>query len=244
MPNAYTTVDAVLIATCHKIGDMGLRKYAVFNAHASSWFTSDYNPESGQTLKTILLDVGPDRVCELPADYLDFVVVGRRYGERIRTLAHNPKLSPLPPVEPFLDREPLGSAVGLDWPAYDYAGWDGDSLRGYGWGEWREEFTIDPQERTLRLSSLLGSDEPLYLQYVSADLCPHKATPLHPFYALCLEYWCLWQYYSRPPQRDAALAREMKEEYYKFRRKAQAQLSPFSYADLQAIIRQSYNLIR
>ena len=238
MPNAYTTVDAVLIATCHKLGDMALRKYAQLNAHATSWFISDYNPTSGQTLKTALIDVGPDRVAQLPDDYIEYVVVGRRYGQYLRTLSHNPKLSPLPPVEPFLDRNPLGLAVGLDWPCYDY----GSGYLGYGWGEYREEFTIDPVERTLRVSSLIASDEPLVLQYVSADICPNTATPLHPFYALTLEYWLLWQMHLR--KNELGPASNYKAEYYAARRKAKAQLDPFSRADLRAIILQNYNTIR
>lgn len=242
MANAYTTVDAVIIATCHKLGDMALRKYAQLNEHAKSWFLADYNPESGQTLKTTLLDVGPDRAVQLPDDYLDFVVVGRQYGERLRTLVHNPKLSPLPPVEPWNDRHPLGCEVDAAWPLYEYAGYDGTRLCGYGWGEWREEFAIDPAERTLRVSSLIAPDEPLVLQYVSADLCPHKATPLHPYYALTLEYWLLWQMHLR--KNEMGPANNYERLYHLARKKARAQLSPFSYADLQAIINQSYNTIR
>ena len=240
MPN-YTTVDAVLIDTCHKLGDMALRKYAQLNAHATSWFLSDYSAETGQTLKTVLLDVGPDRVCELPNDYLDFVVVGRQSGDRIRNLAHNAKLSPLPPVEPWADRAPLDALVGTDWPSYAYAGWEGGNLRGYGWGEYHEEFTIDPVGRTLRLSSLLSIDMPLFFQYVSADTCPHKATPLHPFYAMALQYWILWQLHLL--KNEAGPAANYEKLYYRFFRKAKARLSPFSYASPQAIIRASYNQI-
>jgi hypothetical protein len=241
MSKAYTTVDAVLIATCLKLGDKNLSKYAVLNAHATSWFMADYNPESGQTVRTILLDVGPDRVAELPEDYLDFVMVGRQSGDRVRNLAHNPRLSPLPPVEPFLDRTPLDALVGFDWPCYEYAGWNGDSLYGYGWGEYREEFTIDATNRTLRLSSLIGPDEPLFFQYISADLSPHKATPLHPAYALCLEYWVLWQMHLR--KNENGPAGNYERLYKAARSKARAQLSPFDYPALQAIISASYNTI-
>lgn len=241
MSKAYTTVDAVIIATCLKLGDKNLSKYAVLNAHATSWFMADYNPESGQTVKTILLDVGPDRVAELPEDYLDFVMVGRQVGDRIRNLAHNPKLSPLPPVEPFLDRAPLDALVGHDWPSYEYAGWNAGSLYGYGWGEYREEFTVDARERTLRVSSLIGTDEPLFFQYISADLNPHKATPLHPAYALALEYWMLWQMHLRKNENGPAANYE--RLYKAARNKARAQLSPFSYESLQAIISASYNTI-
>ena len=242
MTNSYTTVDSVLIATCHKMGDMGLRKYAQLYAHALSWFTADYNAESGQTLKTVLLDVGPDRMAQLPDDYLDYVVVGRRSGDYIRNLSHNPKLSPLPPVEPWLDPIPLGLAVGLDWPCYEYAGWEGGSLYGYGWGEYREEFTIDAQERMLRLSSLIGTDEPLYFQYVSNDLNPGKPTPLHPAYALALEHWLMWHLHLY--KNETGPAQLHKQEYYAARLKALRATTPFSYADLNAIIRQSYGRVR
>lgn len=242
MSNAYTTVDAVIIDTCHKLGDMALRKYATLNAHATSWFMFHYNAESGQTLKTVLLDVGPDRVCNLPDDYLDFVVVGRQFGDRIRNLAHNPRLSPLPPVEPFLDRIPLSEFVDTSWPNYTYAGFDGGALQGYGWGEYREEFTIDPIERTLRLSTIIEVDKPLFFQYVSADLCPHKATPLHPYYALALQYWVLWQMHLL--KNEAGPAANYEKLYYQYFRRAQAKLSPFSYAALEDILRASYNLIR
>ncbi|GAC1368611.1 MAG: hypothetical protein NVS3B25_21290 [Hymenobacter sp.] len=243
MPDVYTTVDKVLLDTCHGLGDTSLRKYALLLKHAERWLATEYTPSSGQALKTVLLDVGPDRVAELPADYLDFVVVGRQQGERIRTLAHNPKLSPLPPAP---DPVPaLGSPVALDWPAYVYTGYTGGSLTGYGWGEFREEFTVDVVERTLRLSSLLGPaavDGPLFLQYVGGLLCPGTATPLHPYYADALELWVLWHLNLR--KGDATAAANYERLYYVALRKARRQLQPFSAADLRAIIRQSYNQIR
>lgn len=242
MNDNYTTVDAVIIDTCHKIGDMGLRKYAQLFAHALSWFTADYNPESGQTLKTVLLDVSPDRTANLPDDYLDFVVVGRQYGDKIRTLAHNPKLSPLPPVEPFLDRTPLDVYPDALWPCYEYAGWGGGSLYGYGWGEYQEEFTFDAQDRTLRLSSMMTTDEPLYFQYRSSDLNPGKPTPLHPAYALTLEHWMMWHYHLYKGETGPAQMHE--RYYYTFRRKAKAQLLPFSLKDFQNIVRSCYGQIR
>jgi hypothetical protein len=244
MPQSYTTVDAVITQACHKLGDTGMRKYGQLLAHALTWFQADYNAESGQTIRTVRLDVGPDRTANLPDDYLDFVVVGRPYGDRIRTLAHNPKLSPLPATEPWLDRCALDAVPQDWWPCYEYAGWEGGTLCGYGWGEYREEFTIDLHERTLRLSSLLGTEEPLFFQYISNDLNPGKPTPLHPAYALSLEYWLLWQMALRPPAQNLSNAREYERLYYKAKARAKAQLDPFSYADLNAIIRQSYNQIR
>ena len=246
MPNAYTTVDAVLIATCLKLGDNALRKYAQLNAHATSWFHAEYSPESGQTLKTVLLDVGPDRVAELPDDFLDFVVVGRQVGDRIRNLAHNPQLSPLPVFDagvarPSLSMQPVLTGE-FPWPSYEYAGWDGGELCGYGWGEYREEFTIDTRERTLRLSSLLGADEPLFLQYVSADLSPHKATPLHPAYGQALYYYVLAEHHH--VKENFTAARENEKKYNAALRKAKRQLSPFSLASLKAIVAASYNTIR
>ena len=242
MADNYTTVDAVIIDTCHKIGDMELRKYGQLHAHSLSWFTTDYNAESGQTLKTVLLDVGPDRVANLPDDYLDYVVVGRQVGQYIRTLAHNPKLSPLPVLADDVARFSVCMIPQAWWPTYNYVGYDGGSVCGYGWGEYREEFTIDARERTLRLSSLLGTDEPLYFQYVSSDLNPGKAMPLHPAYGLCLSYWMLWQWYLM--KNEQGPARSFETLYYRFRTKARLQLSPFSMAELQRIIHSAFGQIR
>lgn len=242
MPNAYTTVDAVVIATCHKLGDMGLRKYATLLAHAQTWLLTYYNPESGQTLKTVLLDVGPDHVAGLPDDYLDWVVVGRQVGAYVRTLGHNPKLSPLPAVDPALNRVPLTTPPLTTWPCYTYTGWDGPPLCGYGWGEYREEFTVDLTERTLHLSSLVGTGGPLFFQYVSADVCPNKATPLHPYYAEALEYWMLWHFHLR--KNEMGPANTYERLYAAASRRASRMLSPFSLASLQAIIRASYNIVR
>lgn len=243
MADNFTTVDAVIIATCLKIGGQNpLTKYAQLYAHARSWFTTNYNPESGQTLKTVLLDVGPDRVAELPGDYLDWIVVGRQSVDKIRLLAHNPKLSPLAAVDAPATAIPFDSCPESWWPSYQFAGWAGGSLLGYGWGEYREEFTVDAAAGILRLSSAVVPDQPLYFQYVSSDVTPGKPTPLHPAHALSLEYWMMWQLHLR--KNELAPAGNYERLYYGARKKANAQLSPFSLSSLEAIVRASYNQVR
>lgn len=243
MADNYTTVDAVIIATCLKMGgENPLRKYAQLYAHARSWFTADYNAESGQTLKTVLLDVGPDRVAELPGDYLDWVLVGRQAGDQIRLLAHNPQRSPLAPVAVPTAVASFDASPESWWPCYSFAGWPGGTLFGYGWGEYREDFSVDAPGGTLRLSSAVTPDQPLYFQYISSDLQPGKPTPLHPAYALALEYWMLWQLHLR--KNELAPAGNYERLYLGARKKARAQLSPFSLASLEAILRASYNQVR
>lgn len=164
----------------------------------------------GQSLKTILLDLGPDRIATLPEDYVEWVAVGQEYADkagtmRVRNLAYGPSVSLTAPIEPFLDPTPLSTPIDpLNWPCYTYWGWAGGELCGYGHGEYRQEFRIDRQENVLRASSLVDATLPLVFQYLSSDATPRTDTPIHPYLHRPLECWINWQWWQYRKDWNAA----------------------------------------
>ncbi|UYZ60101.1 hypothetical protein [Hymenobacter latericus] len=237
----FSTIDKVVKQTCQQLGDALNRKYFDLLPYAYAWL-GEHRASSSRELKTVRLFVGPDRVAMLPDDYVDWVTVGREYagpkGEAlVRNLAFNPRLSLLDPVEPFLDRVPLDECPDTAWPVYHYVG--GESpVCGYGWGEYREEFTIDAQERTLRLSSLLNPDEPLYFQYVSNGLNPSAATPIHEYCHENLRWYLLWQLWL---MKGDNRYQEAEKNYWRTHRKMNGRLKPYTQAMFEAQMREAFS---
>lgn len=232
------------------------RRYHVYLAYGYSFLNGEYpaGASGGHALKTVLLDVGPDRIAELPPDYVQLVSLGRVVGDKVRNLAYNdkildPRLLAAVPGTPGYGNQAQPPAQG--WPVITYwggsllglTGWDG---LGYGWGEWGEEFAIDAQEGTIRLSSALGGPEagPLVLQYQSNDLCPGKPTPIHPYWQMALKEWMLWNWYDKAKENPSMAARH-EAAYNKQRKKAikRTDLSDL-YADAPTLICQNYNSLR
>ncbi|GGG61283.1 hypothetical protein [Hymenobacter glacieicola] len=204
-----------------------------------------FSGAGGHSLKTILLDVGVDRVATLPDDYLEWVAVGQGFSDaagtrRVRNLAYGPSLNLHAGYEPFLDPAPLDAPVDTAWPAYQYFGWDGASLCGYGYGEYREEFRIDPKDRVLRVSSLIDAADPLVFQYLSSDSTPTAGTPLHPFLHRPLECYILSEWWSHK-QNWTASAQWMKK-YLGAKTSMQKRFDPSTREGIQEAISSAYSL--
>lgn len=198
----------------------------------------------GHSVKTILLDLGPDRIATLPDDFVDWAAVGQEYADaagtmRVRQLAYGPTLSTTAPVEPFLDPAPLSTPVDTAaWPCYDYWGYAGGALCGYGWGEYRQEFTIDPKERVLRASSLIDAALPLVFQYIAADERLTTETPVHPYLHRPLECWVLSEWWSHKQNWTAAAKWE--KAYHGAKAAMKARFDPTTMAGITAALHEAF----
>lgn len=250
----YSTLDTIVRQLLLEMNEPTERRYPLLLAYGYSFLNGEYpvGAGGGNPLKTTLLEVGFDRSADLPSDYIEFVSVGRVAGQHVRALAYNARLAPagLLQTPPAAGYGSLLAAPAASWPSYTCLGWETLGLTGwdgccYGWGEWAEEFAIDREQGTLRLSSALAGSEggPLLLHYHSSDQTPGAPTPIHPYWQQALKYWMLWQWYYKAKENFSA-AREAKAEYYAERKKALRRTDTTTFDDLVTIINQNYNSVR
>ncbi|GAA4391872.1 hypothetical protein [Hymenobacter koreensis] len=240
MTTPYTTIANVVRTVADTLSDPNPnRLQAQFRGFAHMWH-NDHNAE-GRYPKTVLLDVGPDRVTELPADYVDYLVVGREQGGTVRNLCYNPALS-IVAVEPFDAPAVLTDEVNEAWPTWCYPGIEraGKPVQGYGYGEYREEFVIDEAERVLRVGSLIEPGTVLVLSYIGSAVDPGKPTVVHPYDVTPLTYFILWQHCLR--KKDLAMSREYEKQFRNAQRLSKKHRSKFGYAEIAAVCHDNYTL--
>lgn len=253
----YSTLDTIIRQLLLEQGETTERRYPAMLSYGYAFLNGEYpvGAGGGTVLKTTLVDVGADRVADLPEDYMEFVSLGRIYGDKVRNLAYNASLVPeglsQPPAAGVIGYGNVGFAPAAGWPVFSYWGWEELGLsgwdgRGFGWGEWGDEFAIDREERTIRLSSALGGYEagPLLLQYHSNNLSPGKPTPIHPYWQQALKEWMLWQWYSKAKENFQAAGLH-KAEYYAQRAKAMRRTDPVNiYDEIVKQLAANYNSLR
>lgn len=235
---SYATLDSVIHQTLNLLEEPSpQRHYGKLLGLANKWLNE--TNAAGARPKTILLDVGPDRTAALPPDYVDYLSLGRMVGNKVRNLAFNPALS-LFDVEPFVEPPSLDLEVDESWPRWQYPGLLhlGQPVYGYGYGEYREDFTVDTTERVIRLGSLFYPSEPLILCYQSNARTPGQATPIHESEQSQLIAYLLWWFYLT--KKEAGLAAQFKAEYYNARTQLRIQRNPFGYAELKQLLADNY----
>jgi hypothetical protein len=237
---SYATLDSVIHQTQNLLDDPNpQRHYGKLLGFAHKWF-SETNA-AGARPKTILLDVGPDRVAALPPDFVDFLCLGRQVGNKVRNLAYNANLS-LYDTEPFVEPPSLDLDVNEAWPSWQYAGWevDGKPVVGYGYGEYSEDFTIDTTERVVRLGSIFHPGEPLILCYQATMHTPGQATPIHENEQNQLDYYLRWQFYLA--KGNLSMSREFERLYSNARKQLKIQdgIRKFGFAELKQVLAGRY----
>lgn len=237
---SYATLDSVIHQTLNLLEEPNpQRHYGRLLGLANKWFNE--TNAAGARPKTILLDVGPDRVAALPPDYVDFLSLGLEVRGKVRNLAYNPALN-LFDAEPFVDPPSLDLDVDTAWPRWEYPGWlhNGAPVYGYGYGEYQQDFTVDTQERVLRLGSVFQPEQPLIFCYQSNARTPGQATPIHENEQNQLDYYLRWQFYLG--KKEVGLAREFERLYYNARKQLRIQNTArqFGYTELRALLASVY----
>lgn len=240
MATSYSTIDTTLRRATLGEGDEDKRRYVRGFVHARRWYESEYagGLEKAYGSQAARLLVGPDRVVDLPADYVDYHMVGIRYGEQVVNLLHNPALVPLPPrQQATAATAALGAVPQVPDYSYPYAGLglNGTDVVGYGYPLARPgEFSIDRASRTLLVSSQISGGQELYLSYLS-DAAPCGVdTLIHPLAEPWLEFYILHFLHKKT---NPALAADYKRDAEQARREYLLKRAPLQLDDLYAAMR-------
>jgi len=189
MTASYSTLDTTIRRGLLGEGDEDKGRYVRAFIHARRWYEVEYTGgvEKGYGHKSVPLEVGPDRVVDLPADYVEYQMLGIRRGEQVHNLLHNPRLVPVPLAE-------QGAASAAPAYTYPYVGLrdNGVDLLGYGYPSGRQgEFSIDRAARTLLVSSAISPGQELYLSYLSDSEAACESSLIHPLAEAWLEFYVL-----------------------------------------------------
>lgn len=193
MAASFSTIDTTIRRALLGEGDESKARYVSAFVHARRWFESEYagGVEKAYGNKTVPLEVGPDRVVDLPSDYVEWNMIGIRRGEQLYNLAHNPRLVQIPEAE----ARPTAGLNELDAFSYAYHGLGADGVdvvTGYGRPTMRPgEFSIDRASRTLLVSSAISGGQELYLSYLSDEAACNGETLIHQLAEPWLEFYVL-----------------------------------------------------
>lgn len=237
MAQQYSTLDTTIRRALGGEGDENKDRYVRAFIHARRWFEGEYvSLDKAYGSKSVRLEVGADRVVQLPDDYVEWNMVGIRHGETVHNLLHNPRLVAVPVDEPATAAHD-GTSVPL--PDYGYCyhglGADGVDVWGYGRPTMREgEFTIDRAARLLRVSSVISPGQELVMSYVSDAAPCGEQTLIHPFAEPWLEFYILhFLHKSKNPM----LAADYKRDAERARTDYLVKRTPWQMDDLYAAMR-------
>lgn len=166
------TLDQLISEACEQFApaDAPTRYYTAALSHAQA-FRRELLAGSHRELKTVYLEVGDDYSADLPADYVEYTMLGLQLpGSAVtRNLIYNSRLSLLPPT--FRAASPAGSFLDpLDSDECEQAcyglldaGYDG--YCGFGYPHFSQEFRIDRATGRVICNSLVPPLSLLALEY-------------------------------------------------------------------------------
>jgi hypothetical protein len=245
--NKYFSVDKIVKSLLVKLEETGLNKYAKFVELAFDFLDELTFDTKAQEVRTISLEMQPDRTICLPRDYMDYIKIGIQIGDKIKVLSQNNKMSLLPPTKdtPKLAIDALDVSVRIPFNNYinEYGEHQG-GIYGYGNGGYYGDFVVDEQKRIIRFSSDMPV-MPIYIEYISNCSCSCEEDYVHPYAKKAMEYYILWQHYHHKGKNYVGEAQRNRDEYYNELRKTRARLKGISIQDIVNIMeRNTTNSIR
>ena len=175
----YRLVKGVVKRTLAEMGETGMHKYALFKGYAIDFLRDFYTTiGGGQNVTVRELEVDSLNRVALPDDYIDFIKIGARVGDRVQVFIRDEDLAlytdttkchvnqPNPTAYPEDETYPYNLQFWFNNPLNAYGEHTG-GFYGFGAGRVFDAFTID--NGSIQLSSNISS-EVIYLEYISSNL--------------------------------------------------------------------------
>lgn len=253
MSQGYTTVDKIVKSACMEEGDYGLHQYQMFLEWALEC-VQDFRIDSVHEVKTVIETVDSISTIPFPSDYVSWLKVGVKIGDRVKTLITNDRLSN------HFDLDSSGNEEANEryTPNYtdslnatsDYTGYwfrnvlfDGISngnIFGYGNGSQGEgDFKVDRANRRFVFTSdLVGTD--LLIEYVSTGLDESSDTLVEETLRKAVKYYILWRKAQRSKSYGMGEKELARRDWAEAKRIALRRNFSVDAEKLMAIVRASY----
>jgi hypothetical protein len=202
---AFNTVDGVVTGYIQKFPEtLKESDYWPLMRHALSWF-NQANRVHAPARATVEIMLQSDRSADLPTDFVDWLVVGKRVGDKVENLCFNERTNRFAPDPSTPGSVPnVNELLKIGYDGYLYG-----ELYGYGGGAYpANEFVVDKSLGKLYTNSEV-SPGPLVLYYIYNPNRPNEATPIPEEYMMPLEYWMEWQ-----RNRTSPAANMLKKQYF------------------------------
>jgi len=256
MPQGVTTLDSIIREACFEVDDNGLHLYQKFLMWGME-AVKTLNMDTVSNIKTVVLTTTSAATLPFPDDYLNWIKVGFKKGDRVQVMTVNEKLTThhtqdtsgndvnntqytanYTSGDSFEGGEYYGYWF---WNVY-YDGGNSGNIFGYGNGVQGDgEFKIDRENRRFQFDSGFINTQ-ILLEYTHTGLNPSGDTMVDELMSLCVKLYILWKHSSRSKRYGLAERQMAKDEYYNERRFVGRRTSNMSTEDIVASIRNNYFL--
>jgi hypothetical protein len=200
--------------------------------------------DAARGVKTVSIDLLPNKTIQLPDDYVDYVKIGIQQGDKVLTFTCNNDLALLRPTE--RDGETFNTpedAPKIGEGVWFYNYFDGTHTgRIYGYGSGRNPigyFRVDREKCNIAFSGDVEASC-IYMEYITNGLSCDCNTTIHPFFEETLIAWILWHYHKSKD--NISLARMEETRYKEELRLARRKFTGFTKKDLMETFRRHYKL--
>ena len=205
-----------------------------------------------KVFNTKILPVNSYNAVDIPADYLDYVVVGVMTEQGIRPLVETNKMNVLNNFDSNYNIQEwmgdvdtnTGSSLiyygGFPFSQWYTTHWNnfGENIgRYYGSrGGYSDTFTISKDRNQIQLNEHLQGLENIYLQYASDGSDSGSATTIDPYAELTIQSYMMWQHKNHNRTYSETERAIAKQEYIQQRQILRARKSDLTLTVLKRII--------
>lgn len=225
---------------------------------------TEFGLDVKSSIKTVLLDINPNKTCALPCDYVMLSKMGvvNSYGE-IATFKRNDRLS-MYHAEYFINANrnagvptlpTYGWYGGLnggiaDYNAFGYLNYwyQGTSWNLFGLGSGTVdvgEYKIDTTNRIILFNECFNWTQFL-LEYITdgSETDENDQYPVDVRMAEAVKSWLRWQdVIDRPRKASPGAIQQLKTNYFNEKRKARMRINPIILNEMQNIERRSWRMV-
>lgn len=245
-----TTLDKIVRNTLMKKG-YPLHFYVQFLVYGREAL-KELTMDDLKVFNTKILPVNSYNAVEIPADYLDYVVVGVMTGQGIRPLVETNKMNVLNNFDSNYNikewtgsnEEPNGSSL-IYYGGFPFSQWFTVHFNAYGEaigryfgnrGGYADTFTVAKNRNQIQLNEHLAGLENIYLQYVSDGSDSGSATTIDPQAELTIQSYINWQHKEQNRTYGLGERQIAKDEFISQRKILRARKSDLTLPVLKRII--------
>jgi len=244
-----TSIDAI-VRSALMSHQLPIHYYVQF-LHYALKCVQELNFDVLQNIKSVKLTVNEFSEVPLPADYIDYCVVGVEVGQRIRPLSMNQRINRLPNTDAGGNQiaYPNDSTVDYSYLSYNYDGYFFSSFinskgqhigRYFGYGASTDDsFRVIEDRGVIQLDQSIGEGAIIYMEYLYLDTAATTSL-VAPYAQNCIEAYITWMFRkwdNRIPRVDVEMS---KREFYNELRILRARKDDLTKSDILSISRK-YN---
>jgi hypothetical protein len=247
--NTYQTIDQCVNSALMDINEDQSR-YEQF-LHWALEAAKDWHMDQAKEVKTVELTMSETKTVDLPSDFVDWVKVGIKCGNVIKTFVHDEKLTfhhecidgKVVPNEECSDVNLWDfDTSNIEYPFWNFNGTNypimGLAYQSNGLGYFRYHRECNE----LQFRTVVPANAKIILEYISDGWDPTRKTLIHPYAAKLIKLYIHWMRLKYNTNVPRALAQEAKQEYWDEFDRVQYRMFDLTIEDILEVSRQSFHM--